>query len=79
VKPGRRLVYGTCTVSRRRNEEVVSDFLGSNSDFYLIPASDVIPKSLEIHIKGRIFQGNAAYPYHGWFFWGCDATKKYGF
>ena len=44
VKPGGRLVYGTCTVSRQENEEVVSDFLGSNSDFYLIPASDVNPE-----------------------------------
>jgi 16S rRNA (cytosine967-C5)-methyltransferase len=41
VKPGGRLVYATCTISRQENEEVVSDFIGSNSDFYMIPASRV--------------------------------------
>ncbi len=44
VKPGGRLVYATCTISRQENEEVVGDFLGNNSDFYLIPASDVNPE-----------------------------------
>jgi 16S rRNA (cytosine967-C5)-methyltransferase len=41
VKPGGRLIYATCTISRRENEEAVNDFLGNNSDFYLVPASRV--------------------------------------
>lgn len=43
VKPGGRLVYATCTISRQENEDVVSDFLEGNGDFYLIPASVVNP------------------------------------
>lgn len=44
VKPGGRLVYATCTISREENEDVVNDFLGEKMDFYLVPASEINPE-----------------------------------
>lgn len=44
VKPGGRLVYATCTISREENEEVVRGFLEEIKDFYLIPASEMNPE-----------------------------------
>ena len=37
VKPGGTLLYSTCTVLRRENEDVVKAFLEANSDFYTEP------------------------------------------
>ena len=37
VRPGGVLIYSTCTVLRRENEEVVASFLEENSDFYTEP------------------------------------------
>ena len=37
VKPGGTLLYSTCTVLRRENEDVVKAFLAENHDFYLEP------------------------------------------
>ena len=34
LKPGGRIVYSTCTFSMEENENVISDFLNSHSDFY---------------------------------------------
>ena len=44
VKPGGRLVYATCTISREENEEVVRGFLKERKDFYLIPAAEMNPE-----------------------------------
>lgn len=44
VKPGGRLVYATCTISREENEEVVQGFLDDGTDFHLIPASEMNPE-----------------------------------
>ncbi len=38
VKPGGRVVYGTCSVLRDENENVVEDFLSKNKDFTVAPA-----------------------------------------
>ncbi len=38
VKSGGRLVYATCSLSRRENEDVVRDFLIAQPDFYAVPA-----------------------------------------
>jgi 16S rRNA (cytosine967-C5)-methyltransferase len=38
VKPGGRLVYVTCTISREENEDVVYGFLKENDDFQKVPA-----------------------------------------
>ena len=35
VKPGGTLLYSTCTVLKRENEDVVTAFLGENDEFYL--------------------------------------------
>jgi 16S rRNA (cytosine967-C5)-methyltransferase len=43
VKPGGRLVYATCTISRDENEEVVNGFLKENHDFKKIPAVSMNP------------------------------------
>ena len=37
VKPGGVLMYSTCTVLRRENEDVVKAFLAAREDFYLEP------------------------------------------
>ena len=38
VKDGGRLVYATCSLLRKENEEVVASFLDRNPDFRLLPA-----------------------------------------
>ena len=45
VKPGGMLIYSTCTVLRRENEEVVKAFLESRPDFCLesLPLPSVFP------------------------------------
>ena len=42
VKPGGRLVYGTCSLLAEENEDIVNEFLASHSDFKLVPAADVL-------------------------------------
>jgi 16S rRNA (cytosine967-C5)-methyltransferase len=44
LKPGGRIVYATCTISREENEEVVRGFLEENMDFYMVPASEMNPE-----------------------------------
>ncbi|MCZ7402446.1 MAG: 16S rRNA (cytosine(967)-C(5))-methyltransferase RsmB [Candidatus Methanoperedens sp.] len=41
VKPGGRLVYVTCTISRDENEDVVYGFLNKNDDFLKVPAVSI--------------------------------------
>ena len=47
VKPGGVLMYSTCTVLRRENEDVVKAFLESRDDFFLEPLDlpDVFPRN----------------------------------
>ena len=47
IKPGGVLMYSTCTVLRRENEDVVKAFLESRNDFYLEPLElpEVFPKN----------------------------------
>jgi 16S rRNA (cytosine967-C5)-methyltransferase len=44
VKPGGRLVYGTCSLLAEENEQVVSQFLASHPDFRLVPAKGVLER-----------------------------------
>ena len=37
VKSGGTLIYSTCTLLKRENQEVVENFLSNNSDFYPVP------------------------------------------
>ena len=47
VKPGGTLLYSTCTVLRRENEDVLATFLAENDEFYLEPLDlpEVFPKN----------------------------------
>jgi 16S rRNA (cytosine967-C5)-methyltransferase len=51
VKPGGRLVYGTCSFLTEENEDIVKEFLASHADFHVVPAGDVL-KRLGITIPG---------------------------
>jgi 16S rRNA (cytosine967-C5)-methyltransferase len=44
VKPGGRIVYGTCSLLTEENEDIVTAFLAANPDFSLIPAADVLKR-----------------------------------
>jgi 16S rRNA (cytosine967-C5)-methyltransferase len=46
VKPGGRLVYGTCSLLREENESVVEHFLAAHPDFSLTPAAPWLGESL---------------------------------
>jgi 16S rRNA (cytosine967-C5)-methyltransferase len=41
VKPGGKLIYATCTISKDENEDNVRGFLNGNKDFYLVPISEM--------------------------------------
>jgi len=49
LRPGGRLVYATCSLFRRENEQVVDDFLGRNPGFEL---SDQEPLRLRPDVQG---------------------------
>ena len=44
VKPGGRLVYGTCSLLTEENEDIVDEFLARHADFHLVPAGDVLKR-----------------------------------
>ncbi len=44
VIPGGRVIYGTCSLLMRENEDVVAKFLEEHPDFFLVPASSVLPE-----------------------------------
>ncbi len=44
VRSGGRLVYSTCTLVRRENQDVVGEFLSSHPDFSLLCAADILPR-----------------------------------
>ena len=47
VRPGGVLLYSTCTVLKRENEDVVADFLRENGDFFPepLPLPGIFPKN----------------------------------
>ena len=51
VKPGGRLVYGTCSLLSEENEAIVEAFLASHADFRLVPCAEVLER-LGIAIPG---------------------------
>ncbi len=46
VKPGGRLIYGTCSLLREENEGVVEHFLAAHPDFQLTPATPWLGEAL---------------------------------
>jgi 16S rRNA (cytosine967-C5)-methyltransferase len=46
VKPGGLLVYSTCTIMRAENDQIVENFLLSNSQFEIESADQFLPKEL---------------------------------
>jgi 16S rRNA (cytosine967-C5)-methyltransferase len=51
VKPGGRLVYGTCSVLRAENEAVVEAFLAAHSEFRLLPPADKLGPELGARVS----------------------------
>lgn len=44
LKPGGRLVYGTCSLLAEENEQIVSAFLSEHADFRKMPVRDVLAR-----------------------------------
>ena len=44
VKPGGRLVYGTCSLLAEENEDIVTGFLAANPEFSIVPAKGILEK-----------------------------------
>jgi len=42
VKPGGRLVYATCSLLARENQQVIEQFVGEHPQFAVLPAADVL-------------------------------------
>ena len=51
VKPGGRLVYGTCSLLREENEDIVAAFLAKHPEFRLVPVREVLAR-LGLKIPG---------------------------
>ena len=46
VRPGGRLIYSTCTINRRENEQQIARFLHENADFEAARLADDLPEQL---------------------------------
>lgn len=56
VRPGGRLVYGTCSLLAEENENVVDAFLGAHPDFALVLATDVLAQARVSLDTGRYLE-----------------------
>jgi 16S rRNA (cytosine967-C5)-methyltransferase len=53
VKPGGRLVYGTCSLLPEENEAIVEAFLAAHPAFHLLPAREVLEKQgIRVPLEG---------------------------
>lgn len=64
VKPGGRLVYGTCSLLREENEAIVEAFLAEHPDFRALEAGEILKRQgIEVPGAGRYLR---LYPHvHG--------------
>jgi 16S rRNA (cytosine967-C5)-methyltransferase len=44
VKPGGRLVYGTCSLLAEENEDIVAGFLAAHPDFRIVKAGEILER-----------------------------------
>lgn len=51
VKPGGRLIYGTCSILREENEAVVEDFLSRHPDFSVRPVAEQLGPELGARVS----------------------------
>jgi len=51
VKPGGRIVYGTCSLLEDENEAIVERFLAAHPDFSVVPCAEILAR-LELDIPG---------------------------
>ena len=51
VRPGGRLIYGTCSVLREENEDVVAWFLERHPGFRTLPPSDRLDPALAVQVS----------------------------
>ena len=72
VKPGGVLMYSTCTVLKRENEDVVKAFLESREDFYTEPLS--LPDIFEPNESGMLTLIPGQYDTDGFFI--CRLRRK---
>ncbi len=72
VKPGGTLLYSTCTLVRRENEDVVEEFLESHGDFQLdtLVLPDIFPK----YSHGQLTLVPGQYDTDGFYF--CRMRRK---
>ncbi|MBX5482161.1 MAG: class I SAM-dependent methyltransferase [Myxococcaceae bacterium] len=50
VKPGGRLIYGTCSILREENEDVVADFVRAHPEFSVMPAENLLPPEIASNV-----------------------------
>ncbi|MBP3305173.1 MAG: 16S rRNA (cytosine(967)-C(5))-methyltransferase RsmB [Oscillospiraceae bacterium] len=65
VKPGGTLLYSTCTLLRRENEDVVKAFLRQRTDFYLEPLE--LPENFPENTDGMLTLVPGEYDTDGFF------------
>jgi len=52
VKPGGRLIYGTCSVLRAENEDVIADFLSRHPEYQVRPVAELLGPELAERLGG---------------------------
>ncbi len=55
VKPGGRLIYGTCSILQEENEAVVADFLAAHPDFSVYDVSQLLPAGVASQVNRNGF------------------------